>query len=457
MAVTDIDTPPARRPLVRLPARVKAWLASDHGKAQRFAGTAFLIRVSSAAVVFLSQILLARWMGSFEFGTYVYVWTWVLLLGDVVHLGVPLTGQRFIPEYTQRKSFDDLRGYLIGSRWLAFAAATVAALLGALAVYAMEPKLDRNVILPLYLACAALPFYALSFMIDGIARAYNWIALGLMPHSLWRPIVMLALMGAVYAAGYPMNAATAMLAIVAAIWLTTLLQLVMLGRRLAATIEAGPKRYDVKSWLATSLPILAVWGFYTLLTTTDVLVLQQFRPADEVAHYFAASKTLTLVTFVYFAVSASAAHRFAAYHVVGDRDGLATLVASSIRWIFWPSLAVTLLILAAGKPMLWLFGPTFTSAYPVMFILAIGLMARAAVGPAERLITMVGQQRICAVAYAAAFAVNLIGCVTLAGPYGGIGVASATSAAFVVESILLFLIARRRLGLHLFVWRPRAN
>ena len=202
---------------------MKAWLASDHGKAQRFAGTAFLIRVASAAVVFLSQILLARWMGSFEFGTYVYVWTWVLLLGDVVHLGVPLTGQRFIPEYTQRQSFNDLRGYLIGSRWLTFAAATTAALLGALAVYAMEPKLDRNVILPLYLACAALPFYALSFMLDGIARAYNWIALGLMPHSLWRPIVMLALMGAVYAAGYPMNAATAMLAIVAAIWLTTLL------------------------------------------------------------------------------------------------------------------------------------------------------------------------------------------------------------------------------------------
>jgi hypothetical protein len=39
--------------------------------------------------------------------------------------------------------------------------------------------------------------------------------------------------------------------------------------------------------------------------------------------------------------------------------------------------------------------------------------------------------------------------------FGGIGVASATAAAFVVESVLLFLIARRRLGLHMFIWRPR--
>ena len=80
---------------------------------------------------------------------------------------------------------------------------------------------------------------------------------------------------------------------------------------------------------------------------------------------------------------------------------------------------------------------------------------RAAIGPAERLITMVGQQRICAVAYAAAFAVNLTGCLLLAKPYGSMGVAIATSAAFMVESALLFLIARFRLGLHLFVWRPR--
>jgi O-antigen/teichoic acid export membrane protein len=199
--------------------------------------------------------------------------------------------------------------------------------------------------------------------------------------------------------------------------------------------------------------MIAVWGIYTLLTTTDVLVLQQFRPSDEVAHYYAASKTLTLVTFVYFAVAASAGHRFAAYHIAGDREGLARFAAQTIKWIFWPSLGAVLLILALGKPMLWLFGPSFTEAYPVMFVLAVGLLARAAVGPAERLLTMVGQQKICAVAYTGALAVNLIGCFALAKPYGGMGVAAATSAAFVVESVLLFWIAKRRLGLHLFVWK----
>ena len=77
--------------------------------------------------IFLSQILLARWMGSAEFGIYVYAWTWLQMVGDIIHLGLPLTAQRTIPEYTQRDDLDGLRGFLIGSRWIVFAAATVVA------------------------------------------------------------------------------------------------------------------------------------------------------------------------------------------------------------------------------------------------------------------------------------------------------------------------------------------
>src|SRR5262245_38270738 len=135
MAVTDAKHLSTQRSIPLLSARLRAWLAGDHGVARRMAGTAFVIRVVSAAVVFLSQILLARWMGSFEFGIYVYVWTWLLLLGDVVHLGLPLAAQRHIPEYTQQNNLDFLRGYLIGSRWLTFGLGTAAAIVGALIVH----------------------------------------------------------------------------------------------------------------------------------------------------------------------------------------------------------------------------------------------------------------------------------------------------------------------------------
>jgi O-antigen/teichoic acid export membrane protein len=435
-------------------ARMRTWLAdgSDRSLAQRTAGTAFLIRVASAALLYLSQVVLARWMGSFEFGVYVYVWTWVLLIGTLADFGLAIAAQRFIPEYAERKAFDLLRGFLAGSRWLVIAMATAMAALGAVGVCLIEPWLDQYLVVPLYLACVSLPFYTLTSMLDGIARSYNWVNLALVPPYIGRPLVLIAAMGVAHLAGLPADATTAMLAAVIATWVTAIVQLVMLDRRLRAKVAHGPKAYAARTWFKTAIPIFMVGSFYLLLTYVDVLVLQQFRPPDEVAVYYAAAKTLALVAFVNFSVAAAATHKFTEYHVAGDRERLAAFLADAIRWTFWPSLAATVLILALGKPFLWLFGPQFVDGYALMFILAVGLLSRAAIGPVERLLNMLGEQRACALVYAFAFAANLALCILLIPRFGATGAAIATSSAVVAESTLLFFVTKRRLGLHVLIW-----
>jgi O-antigen/teichoic acid export membrane protein len=451
----DADRRSLRLGLATLAERARAWLsdASHSSLAQRMAGGAFLIRVASAALLYLSQVLLARWMGSFEFGVYVYVWTWVLLVGGLFDLGLAQSAQRFIPEYTQGGRSDLLRGFLAGSRWLAAGAATVVGIVAAAAIYLLRPWLDQYLLLPLVLACLCLPVYALGSVQDGIARSYNWLNVGLTPLFILRPLLLLVFMSLAYAAGFPLDAVSAMLAAVGATWLTAILQLFVLDRRLRDRVEPGPKVYEPKMWLATSLPIFLVESFYLLLTYTDVLMLKAYRSPEEIAVYYAAAKTLALVAFVNFSVSAAVAHRFTEYHVAGDRERLSSFLADTIKWTFWPSLAATAAILALGRPFLWLFGPGFTDGYPIMFVLAAGLLARAAVGPVERLLNMLGQQNVCAVVYAAAFGLNLIGCVLLIPCFGAMGAAVATSTALVIESVLLFVVTKRRLGLHVFIWR----
>jgi O-antigen/teichoic acid export membrane protein len=108
-------------------------------------------------------------------------------------------------------------------------------------------------------------------------------------------------------------------------------------------------------------------------------------------------------------------------------------------------------MLAFGRPLLELFGARFEDGYVVMYILAVGMLARAAVGPAERLLNMLGERKQCAAIYAGAFAVNLTLCVILIPRIGIEGAAAATSAAIVCESIALYVMARRRLGFHVFL------
>jgi len=78
-----------------------------------------------------------------------------------------------------------------------------------------------------------------------------------------------------------------------------------------------------------------------------------------------------------------------------------------------------------GEPLLRLFGGDFVSGYGLMFIISIGLLARAAVGPAERLLNMLGERRACALIYATSFAMNVTLCIVLIPWLGLIGAAIA--------------------------------
>jgi len=450
---------PIARPLLAdAAARLRAWLSdsSDTSLARRLAGTAFLIRVASAALAFASQVLFARWMGASEFGIYVYVWTWVLLIGGIVDVGLASSAQRFIPDYTERKRFDLLRGFLFGARWLSFAVATAFAAVGIVAALLLAPWLDQPVVLPLILAFAAIPIFGITHMQEGIARTYNWVNLSNLPPYVIRQLVLIGLMGSAYMLGLATDAMSATIMGVASYWIICAGQFLILNRRLARKIERGPKAYDFRFWLKISLPILLIETFYLLLSYSDVLILKQYSSPHDVAVYYAAAKTMALVAFVYYAVAQTAAHKFTELHVNGDRDRLADYIAHIVRLTFWPSFAATVLILIGGVPLLWLFGRDFVSGYPLMFILAIGLLARAAVGPAERLLIMLDQYHACTVVYAVAFAVNAALCVLLIPHLGPIGAAASMATALTIESALLFFVTKRRLGYHIFVFaRPK--
>ena len=436
-------------------ARLRRMLTGGSSEAsvtRRLAGTVFVIRVVSAGLAYLSQILLARWMGGSDYGVYVYVWTWVLLLGSMMDFGISASAQKIIPEYRASGDRALLRGFLSGSRWMTFTVSSLVSLSLAGVVKLTSPYIEAGAVVPLYIGCLTLPPFVVANTQDGIARSHDWMRLGLMPQFIVRQGLIIGFTAGAFALGLHLGATVAMAASAAAVWIAMIGQMFVLNRRLAGHVEPGAKAYDFRGWLAVSLPILLVESFYLLLSYIDVLVLQQFRPSKEVGVYFAVVKTLALVSFIHYAMSATTAHRFAEYHALGDKARLSAYVTHAIAWTFWPSLGATVALLAFGKPLLWLFGPQFVVGYDIMFIAAIGLVVRSAIGPVERLLNMLGHQHICALAYALAFVMNVVLCVALVPRFGGHGAAAATSLSLTFETVLLFWIVRRRLGLHVLAF-----
>ncbi len=440
------------RPLL---GRVDAVLfsADERGEASRMSVIAFAIRIVSAAIAFISQVLLARWMGSFEYGIFVLVWVTMVIAGNVSCLGFHTSVIRFIPEYREKGMLAELRGILLASRLFVLVASSVIAALGALSVILLASHIEDYYVVPFVLGFVCLPMIALSDMLQGISRANSWAVFALSPTYLVRPVLILALMAAALLAGYLPDARTALIAAIIATYLTTIWQLLGVTGRTGRKLAPGPKTVHFGEWFAVSLPIFLVESFFFLLTNADVLMVGFFMEPDDVAVYFATVKTLALVHFVYFAVKAGVAQRYAAY-MHGDPDKLAAFARETVSWTFWPSLVMAMVVLALGKFMLMLFGPGFAAGYPLLFLLVVGVVARSAVGPAESLLTMTGNQNICAFVYAMTLALNIALSILLIPAFGLWGAAIATTAAMAFEAVALSFTVWKRLGIVMAIFAP---
>jgi O-antigen/teichoic acid export membrane protein len=441
------------RRLAPLLARIDDMLAGrgDSALSQRTALVAFSIRIASAAIAYFSQVLMARWMGEFEYGVFVAVWVGFVILGGIACLGFQTAIIRFISEYRTTGDLPHLRGAIRGALGWSFVAASAIAVIGATVLYAVPGLVTGYYAAPVFLAFVCLPMLALQEVQDGVSRAFNWPGTALGPTFLIRPLMLLATMAAATAAGFAADAQTAMAAAIVAAWTASLLQFSALRWRLRRAVPAGVRAYLPRQWLIVAAPIFLVESFYNLLTNVDILIVGAIMPPEKVAVYFATVKTLALAHFVYFAVKAGSAHRFAAYRKSGDRRRYEEFIQETVSWTFWPSLAMAIFMVAAGRYFLMLFGPAFAEGESLIWILAVGIVIRSTVGAAESVLTMSGEQVTCAIAYGSSLFVSIVLNLTLIPVLGLKGAALATTIALLFEAGALYTAARRRLGLHIFI------
>ncbi len=422
-----------------------------YGQARSMSLIAFAIRVISAGIAFLAQILLARLMGPFEYGIFVFVWVMAVIAGNLSCLGFHTAIIRFLPQYQANGQVEEIRGLTVTTRLVSFAIACLVALVGVAMLYLFADRVPIYYLVPVTLGAILLPMIALGDAMDGTARANSWVTQALTPTYLVRPVLIPVCMVAAIALGFDATAQTGMFAAIIATYLTTMGQLLLLGRRLRNRFDSGRHTYQLASWGKVALPIFLIEGFYFLLTNSDVVMVGLFLQPEDVATYFAAAKSIALVHFVYFAVKAGMSPRFSQLVAEDEQAELSRFAAMAARWTFVPSVVVGAAVLLAGPLLLSLFGPDYTAGYTVMFILFAGIAVKALVGPGEALLTMAGEQKICALIYLAVLLVNIAGNIVLIPQYGINGAATATMLAMVAEALLLFVIIRTRLGISMHV------
>jgi O-antigen/teichoic acid export membrane protein len=418
---------------------------AENNEAKRGAAMALSIRVASAGIAFVSQIVLARWLGAYEFGIYTYVWVWVNIIGTLCAAGFATTVIRFLSEYRESHQPDLARGFLHTGRLFSVLAAVVCMTIGYTTLSLWPHLISDYYLVPAALALLCLPAFALTDFQDGIGRAKGWIDLALVPPYILRPLLLFAFIGLALTSGKESTAVTAISAAIGATWVTAFTQYCLQKRRMHTRLPAGPRKFRLGFWLKVSLPVIALESFGLLMMQLDILLLDLYVEPQQIAIYFAAARTISLVNFLHFSIQAVALPRFATMYANRDEAGQRNFLNQCRKWMFSLSLVGTLALLFLGKTILSLFGPEFVAGYPVMVVLSIGLLIRALAGPLQGLLVVTGRQNVAAFALAVTVVINITLNILLIPKYGLMGAAIATSIAFGVES-LLFLVANHRVA-----------
>lgn len=438
------------KPLLRMTDTILSG-EDENSASQRVALITFIIRVASAFIALVSQILLARWLGTFEYGIYVAVWVAVVILSTITCIGFPSAVVRFIGEYRERGQPELIHGVIRASMYISLLFSTFVAGVGCYILYQFPEIVTDYYVIPIFLAAICLPMLAVEGVMDCIARAFNWPKVAFLPTYILRPIAIIVFAGGALLAGFPANAETTLWAAIIASFISLLLQFIVLFKKLQKTIPYQKPSYKVKTWVLVALPIFLVEGFYVLMTSVDVLFVSVLMSPEDTAIYFATTKILALVHFVYFAVRASVSHRYSAFHTNGNQEAFQEFVQKTVSWTFWPSLLMAAFMAIFGKFFLMLFGSEFTSGSFILIVLLCGIVIRSSIGPAEALLVMAGSQKMCAGIYAITLSVNVALNIALIPVFGILGAAIATSIALVFESAALHSAAKRALGIHAFI------
>lgn len=416
------------------------------------AAIAIAIRVLSAGLVFGMQVLLARLMPTEGYGGFVTLWTWMLALGSFAALGFAESSIRFLPRYHLRGRVAALRNYWRFGLSMVFGVSLV--LMLAASGIAFGIGIDDGPGLMVLLVALGLPFLAIEYYLEGVARSFGWFRLAAVPVYILRPILIgLACIG-LSAAGIDLTLPLVGAVLIGSMALVTAGLALVLAGRLKAIAPAGRAAPvgQKRLWLMASLPLLLLSGLEDLAGYGDVLVLSLLVEPEAVGIYFAAARSLALSGFVAYAMTLVAGRRFALDLAGKSRADLQSSILDNTRLTFWATLAAVALALLAGPLLLGAFGEAFLAGYGVMMVLSVGMVVRAMAGQAGEALIVLGRQREGLMVALVVLTVTAILAFALVPLFGIIGAALASAFAMGCRTLALVLVLRRSDGLRVMAF-----
>lgn len=408
------------------------------------------LRILSVGLTFLVGVELARTLGPVGYGQYSIAMSVFAILMTPTEFGAPQLVTRELA-IAQVSGDVELTRRLL--RWTVATVLVLAVAIGASTLVVVKARLipmSPDVAVALLWAAPLLPAVALGNLWSAALRGFHRVVPGQVGELVIRPgafALLIAAAALTPRSATPLTAGSAMALNV----LAALAAAAFAAWRLAPQVPPATgdrRRLPLGSWLRSSAVLALGEGMRVMSGNLSLLILSALATEQDVGLYRIAFGVYAMTVLPSTLLNVSCSPTLARLFGEGRLDAIQRLN----RW-FAPILsgAATVCLVffaAAGQPLLGLvFGAAFRDATPILIVLLAGEFVCALLGHPVIVLNAMRKERPVTLLAGLALGLNILLCLALARPLGGVGVALGVSVGQLSWRVGAAIYARAKLGL----------
>jgi len=405
----------------------------------------FLVTMLGQAAALGLQLLLARFMGVEGFGTYVYVFTWLMIASVVVPLGQARVMLRFVSAYRAEGHMGRLRGVIANGHSLV-ARTCLGVGFGVAGLVLVTGGAGSSIGRAALVACAALPVVAWKNLQLAIAHSLRKVVLAKGMDELGiRVGLAVSFLGLFGVQDHPPGAAQTLLllggvSVAVGLWVRRAWRL-ELGED-----WSGPREEAASLWFRTGLALVLLDGMAMLLSRTDIVLLGVLRDTTDAGTYAIASRLATLALLGLMVVQAPIVPLLSERFATGRMGEFLRLIRWATRVAMGLSFGLSAVLLLGSEGLLGLFGPEFVARRDCLVVLTVGLALNAVLGPTGTVLWITGREKQLAALQGAGLLLNVLLNLWWVPRFGIVGAAWATVVSHTVWNLWAVVRIRAEFG-----------
>lgn len=411
-------------------------------------GFSFFAEIGHVVIMYGYGILIARFLGSSDYGIFFLGITIFNLVCLFSLGGVEDALIRFVGLYSTTGKKDETNAVIRLSFLIALGASTGLGFLCFLLRDILANQLFHKPELASVLGylCIGIPVFALMTISVASIRSYKIIFPYLFVRKIFFPVVNFVLAVLILSLGCGLQSLSIMY--VLSVGGAACLAYIFFTRYLSPFTKNAVLRTDRKEYFSFLASVYFSNILIFLLSLNDLLILGVMSSSEQLGIYFAAKRTALSIGILLISLNVILGPIISHLYSGKQYDQLSHAFKTGTQWIVALGLPVLLMILFFPDKILSLFGPAFIDAQICLIILACGQFISLSVGSVAYMLLMTGHQNWMIFNALGAICINILLMIVLVPRYGIIGAAWATGTTMTLGNLVGLLEVYLLLGLH---------